>query len=115
MVEEPFLGYQLLLRGLDADIEEKNKIVDELDDLINRLLLAKQNAQLSGDWKEKLLRSLALLLYNSDENLRSCVKIIQDFACAKRAGQGGEYKACFWDEESYALKSYMVAFYNAHK
>jgi hypothetical protein len=98
---------------LDAGIEVRNKTVGELDKQINSLLLAKQNAQLSGDWKEKLLRSLALLLYNSDENLRACVKIIQDFACAKRAGRGGEYKACFWDQESYALKSYMVAFYNA--
>ena len=98
---------------LDATIEDRNKTVGELNKQINSLLLAKQNAQLSGDWKEKLLRSLALILYNSDENLRACVKIIQDFACAKRAGRGGEYKACFWDEESYALKSYMVAFYNA--
>ena len=98
---------------LDAGIEDRNKTVGELDKQINSLLLAKQNAQLSGDWKEKLLRSLALILYNSDENLRACVKIIQDFACAKRTGRGGEYKACFWDEESYALKSYMVAFCNA--
>ena len=98
---------------LDAGIEDRNKTVGELDKQINSLLLARQNAQLSGDWKEKLLRSLALILYNSDEHLRACVKIIQDFACAKRAGRSGEYKACFWDEESYALKSYMAAFCNA--
>ena len=58
---------------------------------------------------------MAVILYNSDEQLRACVKIIQDFACAKRAGRGGEYKACFWDEESSAIKNYMEFFHEATK
>ncbi len=99
---------------LDADIEEKNKRVGKLDEEIKKLFIAHQNIQLlGGDWKDKLLRSLALILYNSDERLRACVKIIQDFACAKRAGRGGEYKAFFWDEESSAIKNYMEIFHNA--
>ena len=102
--------------GLDADIEEKNEKVGNLDEEIKNLFLAHQNIQLfGGDWKDKLLRSLAVILYNSDEQLRACVKIIQDFACAKRAGRGGEYKACFWDEESSAIKNYMEFFHEATK
>ena len=99
---------------LDSNIEEKNKKVGKLDEEIKKLFLAHQNIQLlGGDWKDKLLRSLAVILYNSDERLRACVKIIQDFACAKRAGRGGEYKACFWDEESSAIKNYMEIFCKA--
>ena len=67
---------------LDAGIEEKEKKVGELDEQLSNLMLAQQKIQISDDWRENIFRALTALLYAGDDNMKTCIKAIQDYACS---------------------------------
>jgi len=96
---------------LDAGIEEKEKKVGELDEQLSNLMLAQQKIQISDDWRENIFRALTALLYAGDDNMKACIKAIQDYACSGRGGRGKQYRSFFADEEAFCIKAFMEYFY----
>lgn len=99
------------MADLDAGIEDKEKKMGELDEQLSNLMLAQQKIQISDNWRENIFRALSAMLYAGDENMKACVKAIQDYACSGRGGRGKQYRSFFTDEEAFRIKAFMEYFY----
>lgn len=60
------------------------------------------------DWQPPMFTGMAKYLYETDEQLRFCVDAIADFARSGAGCRGGNHGAIFFDEEAYAIKSFIA-------
>ena len=97
-------------QSLDADITEKSDKVSELDKKEREKVRALYQLDHQGDWENSMLLSLSTYAARTADGLLFCVKAIQDFAYSGFGCRGGKHGDIFWDNESTAIKSFMVGF-----
>jgi len=96
--------------SLDADITEKNDKVSELDKKEREKVRALYQLDRQGDWQNGMFMALSIYAVRATDGLQFCIKAIQDFAYSGFGCRGGKHGDIFWDNESTAIKSFMVAF-----
>ena len=110
-IDAALLSKSQRMADLDAGIEDKEKKVGELDEQLSNLMLAQQKIQISDNWRENIFRALSALLYAGNDNMKACVKAIQEYACSGRGDRRKQYRSFFTDEEAFRIKAFMEYFY----
>ena len=96
--------------SLDNDITEKSDKVSELDRKEREKVRALYQLDHQGDWHNSMFMALSTYAARTANGLLFCIKAIQDFAYSGFGGRGGKHGDIFWDDESTAIKSFMVGF-----